>query len=55
MNGKRCKAIKRAVKAARGYGPNGMTITAEKDGLVQYNTSEWRRLKKVYKRERSIA
>ncbi len=57
MNGRKCKALRRAVRRLRGYGPAGMNILNEdpETGLIQYEQSEWRKIKKHFKRNNTVA
>lgn len=54
MNGRRAKALRRAWKEKTGEFPDRMEILSEdiKTGMVSYKTSEWRKIKKAYKKER---
>jgi hypothetical protein len=49
MNGRRCKALKRAFAKENGRPPSMMeVIKYGKGGSVTYKTSEWRQVKKAY-------
>ena len=50
MSGKRRKVLRKQAARALGHDPKGIVVVGEKDDLVAYIPSEWRRVKQLFKK-----